>query len=691
MIKLNMTSKIKKSVLLAAACLLLGVSAGPFFAEELAETETETIEEVAGTALQSPLTYDYDELTVGTTTAFDGNFFTDLWGNATSDIDVRALIHGYDLVLWDNEAELFDFDPSVVSGIVVTENEAGDRIYTLTIYDDLYYCDSTPITAADYAFSILLQIAPEMEAIGANVNKAEYILGYDDYISGRTASLAGLRILNDYTFSITIDHNYLPFFYEQALLECTPYPISVIAPGCVAVDDGNGICIVNEDEKIEEPIFTADLLKETILDPDTGYLRHPAVTCGPYRLTSFDGTTATFEINPQFKGNARGIKPSIERLIFKTVKNETMITELSEGDYGLLNKCVNVDTLMEGMKLVSASNRQFAMSNYARTGLSYISFCCEKETVGSEAVRKAIAYCLNKDQLISDYVGNFGQRVDGYYGIGQWMYKIINGATPYPLENPAEGDAEAMSKYEAEKAAWESLNLDGMKVYDLDVNTAVDQLTGDGWVLNRDGEEFDPEKDDVRCKEIDGELVALDLTMFYPEGNRIVDNLDENFINNLKEAGIALSIEPVPMDDLLDIIYRRTGEERGCDMIYLATNFKVNFDPSLTFLTDASAGEGTAINIYNTTSIQDQELYDLAVNMRRTEPGKILEYCEKWVAFEERFAEVLPMIPVYSNVYFDFYPTVLQNYNIEAFVSWGQAIVEAYMSDPADEEEPLTE
>ena len=32
---------------------------------------------------------------------------------------------------------------------------------------------------------------------------------------------------------------------------------------------------------------------------------------------------------------------------------------------------------------------------------------------------------------------------------------------------------------------------------------------------------------------IDGELVALDLTMMYPEGNRIVDSLQKNFIDRL--------------------------------------------------------------------------------------------------------------------------------------------------------------
>ena len=42
-----------------------------------------------------------EELIVGNTTAMRGDFFSDVFGNSTSDIDVRALIHGYDLVNWD--------------------------------------------------------------------------------------------------------------------------------------------------------------------------------------------------------------------------------------------------------------------------------------------------------------------------------------------------------------------------------------------------------------------------------------------------------------------------------------------------------------------------------------------------------------------------------------------------------------
>ena len=69
------------------------------------------------------------------------------------------------------------------------------------------------------------------------------------------------------------------------------------------------------------------------------------------------------------------------------------------------------------------------------------------------------------------------------------------------------------------------------------------------------------------------------------------------------------------------------------------------------------------------------------------EPGDVLTYCQKWVAFQEYWAQVLPAIPVYSNAYFDFHTPLLQDYFISSTATWGQAVVEAYLGDPAEEEE----
>ena len=121
--------------------------------------------ETGGAPERIVIDYDYEHLVVGNATPFNGSFFTGMWGALTSDLDVQRLIHGYNLVEWRTDrGGAYNIDPTVVSGIVVTQNQAGDRTFTFDIYSDLLYSDGTQITAWDYAFSWLLSMAPRERA-----------------------------------------------------------------------------------------------------------------------------------------------------------------------------------------------------------------------------------------------------------------------------------------------------------------------------------------------------------------------------------------------------------------------------------------------------------------------------------------------------------------------------------------------
>ncbi len=602
----------------------------------------------------------FDKLTVGNPTPMRGEFFTSFWGNSTSDIDVRDLLHGYNLIFWDGEEGMFREDPSVVRGIVAVESDEGDRSFTLILQDDLKYSDGTTINAWDYAFSFLFSISPEVAEIGGTPRRMEQFVGYDEYTAGTAKALSGIRVVADNTIVITIRHEYLPFFYEMGLLSCNPYPISVIAPGVTVRDDGDGIYLANADETVQEPVYTAELLKKTILDPENGYLSHPSVVSGPYTLTSWDGVTAEFAINPYYKGNRNGEQPTIPTLYYTQSSNETQIEDLVAGKFDLLNKVTRQDNIMDGVSRINDENISF--TTYPRIGLSYISFACEKNTVSSEAVRQAIAWCLNREQLVEEYTGNYGLLVDGYYGIGQWMYGLVMGTTAPPIDPPEnENDRAAMEEYNEAMAAFQELTLDNLTSYTVDTEKAAELLDQDGWTINDEG-----------LREKDG--VVLDLKMIYPAGNNISEYLDKNFLRNLEQVGIRLTVEEVPMNELLSRWYQQ--EERDEDMIYLASNFDLIFDPSAYFSADGT---------WAYTSLADDILYAEALAMRNTEPGDVLTYVQHWVAFQERFNQILPMIPIYSNIYFDFYTSYLQNYNIDKNATWGEAIVPAILSDIVEE------
>lgn len=282
---------------------------------------------------------------------------------------------------------------------------------------------------------------------------------------------------------------------------------------------------------------------------------------------------------------------------------------------------------------------------------------------------------MDRDQIARDYIGGYGVRVDGYYGRGQWMAEVVDGKRPYPLGAP-EDDAEDWEKreYEEALAAWQGLNLDGLTAYGVDLKAAERLLEDDGWTLNEDG-----------IREKDG--VALDLVLIYPEGNEVAQSLQENLAANLAEVGIRLVLEPVPMERLLRAYYRQPEAgalvedgKRTVDMIYLASNFTLLYDPSALFTVE----DGNH-NWANTGS-GDEELYRLALDMRHTEPGDYLEYMVRWIAFQERFNETLPMIPIYSNTYYDFYIADLENYAVGSATGCGAALPGAwvYGGDPME-------
>lgn len=609
-----------------------------------------------------------DHLTVGNTTPMHGKFFTELWEDVTSDGDVRSLIHGYNLVMWNGEEGYFTHDPSVVNAIGIMENDNGDHSYLIALQDNLYYSDGTKITAWDYAFSYLLSIAPEIDEIGGHSANKEFLFGYSSYMDGTVSYLAGVQVLADDQLMITLDHEYLPFFYEMGLLSCEPYPISVIAPGVEVKDDGYGVYLANINTSISKPVFNAELLRQTILDPETGYQSHPTVTSGPYTLTSWDGTTAQFEINPWYKGNSEGKMPLIPNITYTVADNDTMVEKLAGGEFDLLNKVTRAEPATSALQLIGQG---YKMANYPRTGIAYISFGGHNPALQSKAVRQAMAWCMDRDEVIGRYTGYYGLRVDSYYGLGQWMYGIVNGTTAVPVDPPEDADdAAAQAAYEAELEKWEDLSLDNLKVYTLDTDAANILLDNDGWVFNYEG---------IREKEIDGKIVELNFNMIYPEGNNIDAVFEDLWIPNLAEAGIRVTMTAVPMQELIERYL--FAEQWGTDLVYIARNFEGVYDPSGYFLVDEEGNHS-----WFSTNIVDEDMYQAAVDLRETEPGEVLEYVTEWIKLMEKLNETLPVIPIYSNVYFDFFSPLMQDYYISQNENWGQAIIGAWLGESVEAE-----
>ena len=246
------------------------------------------------------------------------------WSNNATNSGFIGLMSGYALADYNRDYVL-DWDPVVVKDHEVIENDDGSKTYRFEINDNLKWSDGSPITAKDYVFSLLLHSSPEFAACEGDATYGWALVGYNDHVQGTTKEFAGVNLLGDYEFSMTISADQLPNYYEMANVAYGPEPLAAIAPGCDVKDDGNGAYLTDG--------FTEDLIRETLLDPDKGFRYKAPVVCGPYKLKSVDLTTETveLEINEEYLGTYDGTKPHIQTIISKPVADETIRDEFEKG------------------------------------------------------------------------------------------------------------------------------------------------------------------------------------------------------------------------------------------------------------------------------------------------------------------------------------------------------------------------
>ena len=576
------------------------------------------------------------QLVIGSITQVINEFYDTGFSTSATNYNMYDLIHGgYDTVVFSKEGE-FQYNDTVVASHEETENEDGTKTYTVTINDGLVWSDGTPITAKDYVFAVLLENSDEMAGVdGYPCNTGYSYVGYDEWLDGSADAFAGVHLVDDMTFSLTVKAEELPYHFDITYATIRPRPLHVIAPECDVEDTENGATITGD--------FTTELLQETINNVDTGYRYNPKVTCGPYLFDNFDEASqqATLKANPEFVGDYRGVKPSIETLVIKTVSSDTMMNELESGSVDLLYGCSGGDTINAGLDLVEEGKA--ADATYMRNGYGKIQFDCSVFPTDSQNVRQAIAYCLDRNEFARQYTGGYGSVVHSFYGLAQWEYQ--------------------------DSVEWINENLN---TYEMNVDAAKELLEADGWNLNADGTPYSGTG--TRYKEVDGEIVPLVITWCNSEGNPVSELLATMLPETMAEAGIELQATTTDFATLQNGILH--AGDTMYNMYNLATGFATANSPWYYFSSD-EAWMGN----YNTNWIADEELNDAVMPLKSIPYEDSEAWLEAWQNFIKVWNEKLPDIPLYSDEYYDFYSTRVQGWENTATWGWQNAVLDAWVSE----------
>ncbi|MGI6467309.1 MAG: ABC transporter substrate-binding protein [Sphaerochaetaceae bacterium] len=573
------------------------------------------------------------QVILGSTTQLDENFF-DGWTNSATNAYLKGLMGGYETVSWTREGR-YEINPTAVTSYKAVENSDGSKTYTFNIAKNLVYNDEHKITAKDYVFNILYSASPQAKEIGAQYGVGPEYVGYEKFRSGELKNFAGIRLIDDYTFSIQIDADELPYFFDLSLVSVGPLPLHVIAPGVDVKDDGRGAYLTDN--------YTADLLRKTIMEPRTGYRYRPMVTSGPYQFENYNpaDSTASVVLNPHFVGEYDGAKGSIYRIIIKLTNNATEMDELKTGAIDMLQGISGGDQITSGLDLYDQGIVNY--TSYPRYGYGKIAFATDVGPAQFDAVRRAIAYSLDRNEFARQYTGGYGIIVNGYYGASMWEY----------IENADRLDRE-------------------LNAYPFNLQRAEEELINDGWTLNKDGGTYRKGTDTIRYKMVDGKLMPLIIEWANTANNPVSDLIATMLVPEVRKIGMQINGTTVDFAVLLDHLYKEGIDEPVYGMFNLGTGFSTTQAYWYYYSTDPEY-----FGVYNTNFIADKELESIALDMKKTDPEDLKGWVEKWITFQKRWNYLLPDIPLYSDVYHDFFNPRIVGYDSDSTWDFRYAIIRA--------------
>lgn len=423
-----------------------------------------------------------NSIIMGNTTDLSGKFRYAAFGGTNpgaADLDVQNLSTGLETVATTKEGG-FEWNPTVVKSHEETMNEDGTRTYTVTIYDDLKLSDGTPVTVKNYVvFPMVFSSPVGVAAAGKDHQSGMTLEGfktfntYDGTEGSGTKELAGLRMIDDYTYAITVAADYANYFYAISYAGLSAYDVSLWIGDADVKDDGNGVYFTDDFYAKEgDKYVMADHIVTASQNTDTTY-----PYSGPYVVKSYDSAdkSAVLELNPNFKGNYEGVKPTIAKVVYKKIVSSTQLEDLKAGTLDVIAGITGGDETNEALALADGSDGKYVYTHYSRAGYGKLGFRADYGPAQFTEVRQAIAYCMDRAKFAKDFTGGYGGVVDGPYYSGSWMYKA---------------------------AVDQGMILNA---YATSVDSAIEVLTEGGWVYDAEGNDY---VEGVRYKKIPGDIAT---------------------------------------------------------------------------------------------------------------------------------------------------------------------------------------
>ncbi len=428
---------------------------------------------------------------LGSSTELSGAFRASSWGKSSpgsSDLDIENLTSGYATVQTGIDGAMMWNMKALASVPTSVKNEDGTLTYTIKILDNLVFSDGSKITAKNYLAGILANSSPVGVAAGGTGTSGLNFAGYDAFkaydgtndgadVDGVKASkyFSGLKLIDDYTFEVTLLSDYADYYYAMSYAGYSPNPLAlylgandiiVADDKSVGLSDGFYKKVAKDGTDVYEmaDVIVANLKWDSALPYS-----------GPYVVSNYDASSliATLTLNPKYPGDdARG-KASIETITYVKIVSETQMDQFKTGQIDVLAGITGGDDTKAALALIEESPDKYAETHYDRAGYGFIGLRCDLGPVADTAVRQAMMYTINRLEFAQAFTGGYGSVVHGPYFEGFSAFQAIKDEI---IINP----------------------------YAYSSDSAIAVLEEGGWIYNVEGKEFDASKDAIRYKKLSG-------------------------------------------------------------------------------------------------------------------------------------------------------------------------------------------
>lgn len=337
--------------------------------------------------------------------------FNPLFEESAYDADIND-------AMWAPLLEL-GYDGLMVSGIAEMPEVSEDgKKYTFTLKEGVKWQDGTPITSEDIEFTF--KVLMDKTYTGRFERENLDVVGWKDYRDGVTDYISGFEIIDDRTFSITLNSA-----------------------------NGKNIYYFNV-KPLAKHIYGVDYVQGNAKDLEK-YHRTPFGN-GAYKFVSYkDGEEVVLVANENYyKG-----KPKIENLIFRVVNETNQLLLLQNGD---------IDVIRQGMSVTDENLQLLEQLGFANAiitenlGYGYIAINHKEEILQDVNVRKALAYGLDRQSVVEAAFGGQANVIDIPQSTVSWAYPDDEDFVKYPYDPEK-------AKQLLEEAGWK-VGSDGIREKD---------------------------------------------------------------------------------------------------------------------------------------------------------------------------------------------------------------------------------